>query len=461
MITISGRFVKLKSFQYIAKLIFSEWFTGGEVNFEYSDYMGYSIIFEDNYQITIKSDFFCYVEKYGFTRQLVEKFQVNNVQLSQRDSILVGMDAIPLIYFSDKKNDNLKFLDFEIVNFDIFGMCFFLIARLDEFLHHSSDRFDRFEGTSSLAYRYGYLYYPLVDLYCKIFIGYINQTSKIKLADNTQFSQNVTCDVDNPFLFCRSRSNILKRAAADMLLRQDPESALKNMTGALLPRRFTRSMDPFSNGVDYIMSFNSKLSNSVRFNFIPLHTNNRYDGENNFASSSLKDLLSKILRYGHQIGIHPGFETYKSSKNMNASVQRYKEVLGEVGDSNFVSGRQHYLRWKTGVTEALLSNAGVNEDSSLSYADTGGFRCSTTKPFFLYDLVNDSVTKTREIPLIVMETTYFGQGYLNLNNDEIFDKMNEMKRWCKVVNGTFTILWHNCGLQTKIRREIYEQILTS
>ena len=53
-----------------------------------------------------------------------------------------------------------------------------------------------------------------------------------------------------------------------------------------------------------------------------------------------------------------------------------------------LGGRQHYLRWKTPDTAIAWDAAGLDYDSTLAFADRGGFRCGVCYEFPMYDLKN-------------------------------------------------------------------------
>jgi hypothetical protein len=340
-------------------------------------------------------------------------------------------------------------------------MCFFILSRLEEYLNPRVDTFNRHLGVGSLADKYGFLYIPVVDIYLDIFINYLNSHLSSDFISRGEYTTNVTCDVDSPFLFSRSSIGILKRAAADVVVRRDITGSINTIGGVLLPSRISKAFDPFSKAVDFIMDLNEKASNVVQFNFIPIVTDPNYDGYGGFPEEPIRSMLMKINSRGHQIGIHPGFKTYNNPVNMTKTVQVFRAMQNELFQPEPISGRQHYLRWKTGTTESILNDSGITSDSTLAFADTGGFRCGTSKPFILFDLSRGSETQVTEYPLIVMETTYFGAGYLNLRTDDIYTHMNEMKSWCKIMGGCFTVLWHNSSLQTDTYREIYDQVINA
>jgi hypothetical protein len=460
-IVITSKYVTLPAFRYICETLFEQWYCGCKLILKSSDYSGYSIAKDELSGVWFESLFFEHIYQNGFDSSLMDLVNIFHVDVSGEIKAKFGIGSIPVI-FQSKRAGSGFFTNFDHdFKYDVLGMSFFMLARLEEFFSDNVDQLGRHRGKNSLSQVNKYLDIPVVDIYSEIFINYLNRKLNIRLISNTKFETIVSCDVDNPYLFNRAFKNIIKRAAADLLLRRDLVSATYSLIGSIAPKSFSQKFDPFSWGIDYIIDINNRHRNVVQFNFIPFVTDPRYDGFDGFNSEPVKKMFMRIKNSGHKVGIHPGFNTFNSQKNMIKSINQFKKMQRQLGFPSFISGRQHYLRWQTGVTEALLMEAGVNEDSSLSYADYGGFRCGTCKPHLLFDISTNQNTKIKELPLIVMETTYFGKGYLNLKTDEIFNRMNEKKKWCKKMNGTFSILWHNCGLQTPKRREIYEAILSA
>ncbi len=124
-------------------------------------------------------------------------------------------------------------------------------------------------------------------------------------------------------------------------------------------------------------------------------------------------------------------------------------------------GRQHYLRWNVPVTWRNWNEAGLDYDSTLSYADHAGFRCGICYEFPVYDLEERKQLALLERPLIVMEGSVFGSNYMNLNRQAALDSMILLKQRCRKYNGDFTLLWHNSAFETKDMWEMYEDLLLS
>lgn len=458
-LTIRSKFVELTSFQYICKLIFTNWYSGHNIIFEKSNYPGYEISLEGSEKVIFSSPFFEHILTRGIDESILQKVKIKKFRIDPKSEIYKIIEELPIIFCPEEKSTVREFNAVELSELDILGMCFFLVARVEEYLNTNLDDLGRHRGRRSTADEHGFLYMPLVDIYTEILINFLNKKINTNFKINTKFITHVSCDVDNPFLFHRSLRGIIKRAGADFLLRRDFQSALFTLISGIIPGSYSGNFDPFARGIDYIIKSNDSLGNKVRFNFIPWLTDSRYDGYDCFHSFEVRSMIKRIHSAGHLIGLHPGYNSFDNLEIMKQSIDIFSSMQGELLNEKFISGRQHYLRWRTGITEEILEKCGVNEDSSLGYADTGGFRCGTSKPHNLYDLKNSQTTQVQELPLIVMETTYFGKSYLNLKNEEILNHMKDMKEWCRKMSGTFSILWHNDGLHTAARRQIYENIL--
>ena len=50
-------------------------------------------------------------------------------------------------------------------------------------------------------------------------------------------------------------------------------------------------------------------------------------------------------------------------------------------------GRQHYLRWEAPTTWRAWEEAGLDYDSTLTFADHAGFRCGVCFEYPVYDIL--------------------------------------------------------------------------
>ncbi len=348
-----------------------------------------------------------------------------------------------------------------VVPLDIFGSAFFMLSRYEEAALPDRDDHDRFPATASLAYRAGFLDRPIVDEYVEILWAAM-QCLWPRLGRKPQQPRTlVSCDVDSPFAFDGALRRLPRRLVGDLLKRRSPSQAWRNLRSQWRASHGDHSLDPHRDGIDFIMETNERAGRAVAFYFIPENTDSRLDNRVSLDDPRMRALLREIHARGHEIGIHPGYNTYRHPEAMARSVATLRRVLDEEGvDQPLLGGRQHYLRWETPITARLWDENGLDYDTTLSYADRPGFRCGTCREYPLYDLQQRRPLGLRERPLIVMECSVIAERYLGLGySDEALALMKGYRDICRRLAGDFTLLWHNSHLERHKDREFYQALI--
>ena len=163
---------------------------------------------------------------------------------------------------------------------------------------------------------------------------------------------------------------------------------------------------------------------------------------------AIRALMRRMHERGHEIGLHPSYGSYQKPELIAQEAQRLRAVLAEENiHQDVLGGRMHYLRWEQPTTLRAWADAGMDYDSTLSYADRPGFRCGTCFEYPAFDPVAGEVLKLRVRPLVVMECSVIDACYLGLGTgDAAKAKFAQLKTACLAVNGCFTVLWHNSRL---------------
>jgi len=454
MLLIESNFTKYPEFKYTLETIFSDWL-GIDFKQIHSNNAYIRIYRENGEELKINSRFF---KDYNFENydDSYKKFlSKKNYLLSDNLSNKLCLESIPMLFETDKKlntNNSINFIDL-----DIFGVIFFMLSRVEEFAADNFDNHDRFEGKNSLSFKMNFLDKPIVDIYIEILWEFLKKSFTGLKRKRYNFVKNISCDCDNPFLYHYKFKNLLKRSGGDLIYRKSPSLFIKSLKGISSKSR-SFSKDPFRKKIELIMHLNERVGNSVQFNFIPHMTSERYDGINYFNSSEVGILLDDVYKRGHKVGIHPGYRTYNNREMLKISVDKFLSKP-RTGDFD-LKGRQHYLRWKVGVTDLLYEDSNIKYDSSLGYADKGGFRCGTSKTFSIFSLKERKKLNLKEEPLHIMENTYFSGQYLDYKDrDTILEKMNYIKSWIKKLNGSLNLLWHNTSLFSDDEIEVYKYLI--
>ncbi len=347
------------------------------------------------------------------------------------------------------------------VHYDILGLTYWMLTRLEEVERTDLDNHQRFPATSSHAYQHGYLERPVVDEWLSI-LGQVIQRVwlGIKLKQY-QFSMKVSHDVDGPARYAfRSLQGLIRTMGGDVLVRKDIASALKAPWLWLNSRQQIHPKDP-ANTFGWLMDQSEEHNLASAFYFICGRTDPSKDALYDPEMPQIRKLMREIHLRGHEIGLHPSYNTYNCPAGIAKEADRLRKICEEEGiQQNEWGGRMHYLRWEQAVTQKAWADAGMSYDSTLGYADRPGFRCGTCFEYPAFDVVSDQPLSLRIRPLIAMDCTVIAERYLGLGSTEAaYDKFNKLKRHCRQVNGIFTLLWHNSFFNFPEDFEIYKKLL--
>ncbi|KAA6184865.1 hypothetical protein F2Q65_11000 [Thiohalocapsa marina] len=354
--------------------------------------------------------------------------------------------------------------DGHVVHYDILGLAYWMLARVEEVGRTNLDNHLRFPAIASHAFKHGYLDRPVVDEWLHL-LGQVMQRQWPGLVLKWHSPRTlVSCDVDSPFAYLE-RGNGYRMArglAGDLLKRRSPRLAWRNVRGQWRARRGVHSLDPHRLGLDLIMDVNERAGRAVAFYFIPENTDPRLDNRASLDDPRMRVLLREIHTRGHEIGIHPGYNTYRHPETMKQSVATLRRVLDEERiQQPILGGRQHYLRWETPTTAALWHDNNLDYDTTLTYADRPGFRCGTCHEYPLFDPRQGRALQLRERPLVLMECSVIARRYLGLGySQEALEMMQGLRETCQHVGGDFTLLWHNSHLGSDRDRQFYRALLS-
>jgi peptidoglycan/xylan/chitin deacetylase (PgdA/CDA1 family) len=388
--------------------------------------------------------------------------------LSLWDSDELGVEInllnkyIPVIY--GKPNCEVSNKKKIKIGIDIFGSAFFLLSRYEEAVLSDRDEHNRFPSNASIAFKEKFMDRPIVNEYLEILwscLKYLWPGIRRKKRD---FRMLVSADVDRPYRL--GVKNILWQVVdmgQDLLQKKDPKRAVYSMVNSYKGRRGDLSYDPQYNNCKVMMDINESAGNKMSFFFISGDFNTRRDGCYTLDEPVIRKLIRSIHDRGHEIGLHPSYQTYLDEKQLRLELENLLRVLGEENiKQEVIGGRQHYLRWETPTTARNWESAGLNYDSTLGYADSGGFRCGTCYEYSLYDIHERRELRVRERPLVVMEVGIVPKPFKNnAFSRNVIDRMQHFKEVCRKYNGDFVFLWHNTTFYTEQSYSCYKELVES
>lgn len=351
--------------------------------------------------------------------------------------------------------------DHFVINYDILGLTYWMLNRIEEIGRTDLDSHDRFPATASHAYRNGYLERPIVDEWLHI-LGQVIQKQWPELEIKThQFSIKLSHDVDIPSRYgFSSPKAMLKSMAGDIVKRRDLKGALTAPLVRFNSQSRLHPLDSF-NTFNWIMDQSEQNNLTSAFYFICGRTDTTKDANYEPEHPAIRNLMRQIYNRGHEIGLHPSYNSFQTPSIIELEANRLRKVMQEENiQQDILGGRMHYLRWEHPTTLQAWNDAGMSYDSTLGYADRPGFRCGTCFEYPAFNPISQKTLKVRVRPLIAMECSIMDNGYLGLGlTKKALEKFLELKYICSEVQGTFTLLWHNSTFINPKQREIYTYIL--
>lgn len=347
------------------------------------------------------------------------------------------------------------------IGYDIIGLIYWVLSRSEEIGYPQLDQYERFPASASHAFKHGYLERPVVDEWLDVLKQAARRLWPALPQLETAFEVCVSHDVDWPSRYgFGSLKQMIRLAGADLVKRRQIGSVLAPAIW-LRSRKKLHHADPF-NTFDWLMTLSEKHNLRSAFYFICGNTDPVRDTWYKPEDKAIRSLMHDIHDRGHEIGLHASFNTFRTPHRLAQEAQRLKHVCEAEGiHQSQWGGRMHYLRWETPTTFHGWVQAGMEYDSTLTYAETPGFRCGTCFSYPAFDAHLQQQLPLRIRPLIAMEQSVMGSNYGGLGaSAAALGKFLQLKGTCRAVGGTFTLLWHNSQLESSQKRALYSAVLS-
>ncbi len=310
-----------------------------------------------------------------------------------------------------------------LLPFDLFSAAFYLLSRYEEALpKRTTDKHGRYASENSLAVQHNFIKLPLVDCWIQVLKTLISEhfPAQSFLAHQTKFIN--TIDIDFLYKFKGlTFTNKVKKSLGFMV---------RNQINQIKKLWFPVDPDPYD-------TFDQLVLPDIETLFFVLMANgSKFDQNIHLDSIELQTVL-KGLSLSNPIGIHPSLQSHHFPKQIQLEISKLSAVV----QKEIYLSRQHFLKFKWPDTYRKLTEAGIQEDYSMAYPDTLGFRASTAFPFRAFDIKNNC-----ELPIVihspcVMDVTLKNQ--LKLLPNEAVLAIAELKNAVEQVGGEMIGIWHN------------------
>lgn len=313
--------------------------------------------------------------------------------------------------------------------FDVFASIFYIIARVEEYLPFEQDIHLRFAATESLLYKNNILELPIVDIWIKRLYHSIetkfNIDFKIKPC-NPSWSLGI--DVDQFYKYKHKNAFTSVGGLFKSILKANFSESLNRIQVLLFNKK-----DPY-NSYDQIRELNISKK-QLRF-FILSGGYSDYDKNHSLHHPKVQEILKSLISFS-EIGLHPSYSASKSEKELRSE----KAELEKCIHLSIEDSRQHFLKIRFPDTYSMLLHCGIKKDYSLGYADLPGFRAGTGRPYFWYDLKNETETNLMLTPFVAMDRTYL--DYLKYSPAKTIEHIQKLFETCIHSGGHFHLIWHN------------------
>lgn len=333
--------------------------------------------------------------------------------------------------------------------FDIFALCFYLLSRYEEYLDYTPDIHGRFVAHNSVAFLNHFLHLPLLDLWL-LELKKILKKSYPALAFQSNTYQYVpSYDIDHAFAFLHK--GIIRQVGA--LGRNIKNKSLDTLS-VQLKSWFRLKKDPYQ-CFDYLQELDEQYQLAPIY-FWLVGNYGTYDKNISPNNKKFRQLIQQnATRFS--IGIHPSYASNDDALLLDEEIAR----LEKISNKRVLKSRQHYLKLNLPNTYQRLVQYRIKEDFTMGYAQELGFRASTTRPFYWFNLKANRQEDLLLHPFQIMDVTL--KNYKKYTPSQAIAAATKIIQQTKAVDGQLMTIWHNSSLGECMGwegwRAVYEAVI--
>lgn len=333
--------------------------------------------------------------------------------------------------------------------YDIFAASFYLLSRYEEYLPHVRDEFGRFMAKESLSYKHRFLNQPVVDIWA----FKLREILSVKFP-NFSFKRraySVRPVIDVPMAYYFRKKGLLRTIGGTL-------SDIGRLKFRQLYQRYSVLMgfkrDPYDT-FKWIITKQKQSKTKFVVLFL-LGDYSTYDKNINTNKKEFVSLIKSVADYC-KVGIKVSYFALEDI----AMLKKEKEKLETITNRDLSAVRHSFSKLNLPYSYRNLVELEINQDFTMGYIETLGFRAGTCTPFQFYDLDYEVQTPLQINPYQCMDFALL-KYQSQLDKTEHLQKLiNEIK----AVNGTFTPIFHNYTFSDSDRwkgfRTLFNLILES
>jgi hypothetical protein len=337
--------------------------------------------------------------------------------------------------------------DTSSLSFDIFSAAFFLLSRYEEYLPHVKDEYGRFTAKESIAFKYGFLQEPVIDIWAYKFKKALQEAFPDYNFPNQNYSVQTVIDV--PMAYYYNNKGLMRTIGGTL---KDIIKPKKLYTRYMV--LFGLKRDPY-NTFKWIIN-KQKQAKHKFYVFFLLGDYSTYDKNINANRKPFISLIKSIADYC-KVGLKVSYFALDNLVILKKEKLRIESII----NTHLDISRNSFSKLNLPNSYRNLLELEVQEDFSMGYINEIGFRAGTCTPFLFYDLDYEVQT-----PLKV--NTFHMMDFAMLKKLSFLDKKEALIKLIKSiqkVNGTFVPIFHNYSFVDeepwKDFKELFNVILDS
>lgn len=325
------------------------------------------------------------------------------------------------------------------------------------------DEYGRIDGRKTEICRRGFLHTPTVNVYQTLLLRILEEISnrrktplvhKWVLPRNHNLAFCLTHDMEHvtsPLVGAEAIVSFgsgrpIEGLARSILALAAVVSAVFSRLHVFEPkdslRLLPKSMVPKLMRYNPVWNFDKYIETERQFgatsSFYFLVNSTDEDSDYDFQNPLIKEAMEFIKKSGCEAGLHASFYSYNDA----GKIEKEKALLEKVSRKKIVGVTQHYMRMVIPDTWKDQESSGLVYDATFGYAQDVGFRAGTCLPFRPWDFVNKRRISILEIPLVIMDGTFFQKQYLRLPPEKAFQMCKELVDVVHRYHGVLTLSWH-------------------
>jgi hypothetical protein len=369
----------------------------------------------------------------------------------------------------------------------LFRSVSYLLAGSESTLPHEPvqliDELGRIEGRKTEIYRRGFLRTPIVNVYERLllqtFLDFSNKRKEILIhkwfhPKSYDMAFCIAHDVEGVVrpdvvlnALTRLKEGKIKGGFFAVLLGL---MALMSMIACrlhltksknslrLLPTAFARKLMQYNPSWNFDKYVGVERQFGATSAFYFLNNSSREDSDYSLLDPLIIDAIRFLKRSGFEIGLHGSFYSFSDYR----IIKKEKSLLEKASREQIFGATQHFMRIRIPETWQYQESAGLLYDASLGFHEVPGFRAGICLPFRPFGSETEKTMSLLEVPLTIMDGTFFQRAHMNIASEKAFEICKEIAEATYKYNGVLGLQWHH-----SIDRErdaswfnLYREILT-